>query len=151
MIQNGDNNSISLWYHEGYLKDLAHKIKDNDAAAIRQAAELLSKHVHKSFCLVPIPSHLGMATNTLELCRNISEITGCSVCDALQGEARESLYQAKLEGRDIDVSFFKVSDTPACRKVLLVDNVIHTAKTVKAARKALGINATILTLTISNK
>lgn len=149
MIQNGDNNSISIWYHEGEYKTLAHGIKSNDQSAIAHAAELLAKHVHKDFCLIPVPSHLGFATNTLELCKRIAELTQCRVCDALKGEARQSHYEAKKRGESLNIEFYRVAEIPKCKRVLLVDNVIHTAKTAKAARKALENNITILTLTIS--
>ena len=87
-----------------------------------------------------MPSHLGYATDTLRLCNEISSLTGLPVMNALMGNERESLYYLKRNGEIVpDLSFFGfhlVRDIPAGLTPVIVDNVIATGQTMKAALAA---------------
>lgn len=84
-----------------------------------------------------MPSHLGYATDTLDLCRELSSLTGLSVMDILHGDMRESIHNLKsLTGEiptDISLGFRLTRDVPSGLSPLVVDNVIGTGFTMKAA------------------
>lgn len=103
------------------------------------------------YSLVPIPQHTGFADYTLALCRRIAERTHAEVLDILRCRPRESFYWAKKEGRDIssEIEFFTTGDIPDGKTVILVDNVVATGTTANAARKALGVECKLVTLTNS--
>lgn len=141
--------SISVGYHSGRLRDLAHGIKENDKESINEASRMMAKYVQKDYCLIPIPNHSGFAENTYELAKGISSIVGCDVVDALQGFSRESLYDVKKEGRTTNglLFYFLVDKIPTDKRIILIDNVVATGATATEARKAVGRNCVLLTLT----
>ena len=84
-----------------------------------------------------MPSHLGYATDTLDLCKELSSMTGLPVMDILHGDMRESIHNLKsLTGKiptDISLGFRLTRDVPSGLRPLVVDNVIGTGFTTKAA------------------
>ena len=87
--------------------------------------------------LIPMPSHLGYATDTLDLCKELSSLTGLPVMDILYGDMRESVHNLKsVTGEiptDISLGFHLTRDVPSGLRPLVVDNVIGTGFTMKAA------------------
>ena len=72
---------------------------------------------------------------------DIASYTCLPVIDALRGKDRESQYEAKYKGRSLteeQLGFRKVISLPSDRIPYLVDNVVDTGTTAKAAFKALG-------------
>ena len=120
-------------------RDLCHRVKTGERSSIQEAAHLMAERIPflLTSVLIPMPSHLGYASDTLRLCNEISSLTGLPVIDALLGNKRESLYHLKRNGMVVpDSSFFGyhlVRDIPAYLTPVIVDNVIATGQTMKAA------------------
>lgn len=77
----------------------------------------------------------------MQLCRDIASYTKLPIIDALRGNDRESQYEAKYKGRSLSeeqLGFRKVLPLPSDRVPFLIDNVVDTGTTAKAAVKALG-------------
>ena len=105
--------------------------------AARQIAKLLPQNA----VLVPIPGHHGKAEQTMQLARAISSYTHLPIVDALRGIERDSQYDAKKRGQTLsaeDMGFYKYKDLPSNRTPYIIDNVVDTGTTAKAAIKALG-------------
>ena len=123
-------------------RELCHRVKTGERSSIQEAAHLMAERISflSTRILIPMPSHLGYATDTLRLCNEISSLTGLPVMNALMGNERESLYYLKRNGEEVaDLSFFGfhlVRDIPAELMPVIVDNVIATGQTMKAALAA---------------
>lgn len=81
-----------------------------------------------------------MATDTLLLCNELSSLTGLPVCDALISNGHDSLYLLKKAVSPLScfpsMDFRLKSRLPSGLKPILVDNVISTGTTMKAALSA---------------
>ncbi|MBQ9173732.1 MAG: phosphoribosyltransferase [Bacteroidales bacterium] len=127
------------------VRELCHRVKDNDDNAIREAAHYLAGQVPERALIVPIPSRWGFATNTLQLARMTVLFAGkrCTYANILKGDFRESLYDLKKAGTDIkgiDLGLRFHSDAKKIlttaridkRPIILLDNVIDTGTTARA-------------------
>ena len=130
-------------YYDGINNWLCHKLKENDPQAIDYCARQLAKMLPKNAVIVPIPGHYGYAVQTLYLARAISEqLNGnIPVANVLKGINRLSNYQAKKDGQPLsaeELGFHQVRTLPKGKVPYLLDNVVDTGTTAKAAVKALG-------------
>jgi predicted amidophosphoribosyltransferase len=100
--------------------------------------------------LVPVPSQTGHATNTLQLAKQISQLTGLPVLDIVKGRKRASWYTLKLDalvgidGTNKFFGFHLISDIKPYNPVI-VDTVIDTGLTINAITKLFNKTALILT------
>ena len=91
-------------YRQGDRCETAHAMKDGAKWAIYKAAAEMVKYIPTNAVLIPMPSHTGRASYTLELCKRIARETAAEVCDYLKGTPRETLYRLKKQGRKPDGS-----------------------------------------------
>jgi len=130
-------------YYDGINNWLCHKLKENDPRAITYCARQLVKMLPENAVVVPIPGHHGFALQTLYLAKAISEQTDgiIPVANVLKGNSRTSNYQAKKAGHPLtssELGFPKIAPLPKDKVPYLLDNVVDTGATAKAAVKALG-------------
>ena len=133
--------AVGEYYGNEELRSLAHGIKDGDGTAIAKAAALMSPHLPQGSAIIPMPSHEGWPAGTLALCidlaRNRPDIT---VLPLLHGQPRTSLYDAKRDGVSLPEDSLKMTVTgkvPTDREVFIIDNVIATGETARAAIDAI--------------
>ena len=72
---------------------------------------------------------------------DIASYTCLPVIDALRGKDRESQYEAKYRGYTLsqeEMGFERIASIPDGKQPVLIDNVVDTGTTAKAAFKALG-------------
>ena len=139
-------------YYDGINQWIAHSIKEGDTDAIGYAARRMAAIVPANAVLVPIPGHHGVADQTLRLVQALSSYTHLPFVDALRGRDRESQYEAKQRGYVLsgrEMGFHQVRELPSGRIPCLIDNVIDTGTTAKAAAEALG-NAMILSFAMTD-
>lgn len=141
-------------YYEGINNWLCHKLKENDPQAINYCARQLAKMLPENAVVVPIPGHHGFALQTLYLARAINEQSGgiIPVANVLKGNSRMSNYQAKKEGSLLpaeELGFRQVAPLPKGKVPYLLDNVVDTGTTAKAAINALG-GGIVLSYAMSN-
>lgn len=133
----------------GYAKvaPLARKVKAGDAVAIERAARMMTAAVHEvvppsgNAVLVPIPNRTGRAGYTKTLAEKISEATGLPVVDALASNAHTPLYDIKKENlspETLPLHFYMIQSIPADRVPILIDNVLDTGHTARAAYEAMN-------------
>ena len=130
-------------YYDGINNWLCHKLKDNDPQAIEYCARQLARMLPENAVIVPVPGHYGYAVQTLYLARAISEHSNGNipVANVLKGINRVSNYQAKKDGHPLsaeELGFHQVRTLPKGKVPYLLDNVVDTGTTAKAAVKALG-------------
>ena len=128
-------------YYEGINQWVAHKLKEGDAEVFDYAARQMAKLLPKNAVLVPIPGRHGTPDQTMQLCRDIASYTHLPILDALRGNERESQYEAKYKGRSLteeQLGYRRIATVPIGRAPYLIDNVVDTGTTAKAAVKALG-------------
>lgn len=130
-------------YYDGINNWLCHKLKENDPQVIEYCARQLAKMLPENAVIVPIPGHHGFAFQTLYLARSISEQSNGNipVANVLKGVNRVSNYQAKKGGQPLsaeELGFCQVCALPKGKVPYLLDNVVDTGATAKAAVKALG-------------
>lgn len=128
-------------YYEGINQWVAHKLKEGDAEVFDYAARLMAKLLPKNAVLIPIPGRHGTPDQTMQLCRNIAAYAHLPIIDALRGKDRESQYEAKYRGKPLtedQLGYRQIATIPTGRVPCLVDNVVDTGITAKAAVKALG-------------
>jgi len=141
-------------YYDGINNWLCHKLKENDPQAITYCARQLVKMLPENAVVVPIPGHHGFALQTLYLARAINEQSGgiIPVANVLKGNSRMSNYQAKKEGSLLpaeELGFRQVAPLPKGKVPYLLDNVVDTGTTAKAAINALG-GGIVLSYAMSN-
>lgn len=123
---------FNTYYMQG--RKLSLLVKRGDDEAIRTVAEQMASLVPEGVALVPVPSHLGYATVTLDLANEISRLTGAPVADILKGYNRPSNYLSKKNGHPLkveDLGFRKVGETDLIP--CFVDNVCDTGVTMRSA------------------
>lgn len=130
-------------YYDGINNWLCHKLKENDPQAIDYCARQLAKMLPENAVIVPIPGHHGYALQTLYLARAISaQLDGSiPIANVLKGKSRVSNYQAKIDGHPLtssELGFHQVRTLPKGKVPYLLDNVVDTGITAKAAVKVLG-------------
>ncbi|MBQ8959375.1 MAG: hypothetical protein IJ057_12905 [Bacteroidales bacterium] len=128
-----------------YRKDgrceTAHAMKEGANWAIYKAAAEMVKYIPTNAVLVPMPSHTGRATYTLELCKRIARETAAEVRDILRGRERETLYTLKKQGRHFSpakLGFYVTEPKPEGKHIIIIDNVVATGTTAAAAVRAIG-------------
>ena len=135
------------YYFDPSARSVAHGIKEGNGRAIAMAAHAMKSAIpaDRPVILVPIPSRKGYATTTLLLAKELQRQTSSDrvrVMDALRGNVRQSLYEAKKQGTgEFDRSWFGFHLTkhlPKDADLLFVDNVESTGATMKAAIAACG-------------
>lgn len=125
-------------YYTGDAREICHAAKEGDLEAIMRMAREMSRYVSPGDILVPVPSHTGRATMTLELAKQIAWNSGARVEDVLVGSSRKSLYDLKRAGVPIPEGFFGLRLVrPVEGRVWLVDNVVATGSTAREALKLL--------------
>lgn len=128
-------------YRQGNRCETAHAMKEGANWAIIRAAREMVRYIPTNAVLVPMPSHTGRATYTLDLCRLIARETAATVCDYLRGSERETLYNLKKQGRKPTpkkLGFYLSQPLPTDKRVLIIDNVVATGTTAAAAVRAIG-------------
>ncbi len=128
-------------YRKKAHNDLAKEMKQGNSLAIAIAAAEMERYIPDNAVLIPMPSHKGFATYTLELAKRIGELTQTEVCDTLKGSPRKSLYQLKKEGRNprkAKFGFYLTASIPSGKQIIIIDNVVATGTTAAAAATAVG-------------
>lgn len=128
-------------YRKEGRSETAHAMKEGERWAIGKAAAEMVQYIPTNAVLIPMPSHTGRATYTLELCKRIARETAAEVCDCLKGTPRETLYNLKKQGRHIlpaKLGFYLSQPLPAGKRVIIIDNVVATGTTAAAAVRAIG-------------
>lgn len=87
---------LALGDYSAY-RDICHKVKTSYRPFVREAAGMMAASLSfpSDGILIPMPSHLGYATDTLDLCKELSSMTGLPVMDILHGDMRESVHKLK--------------------------------------------------------
>lgn len=133
------NQILSAHHYGGRSRFIAHQIKALEYDALREAAHDMAELIDSSYVLVPAPSHLGLATDSLALAQFISELSGAQVADVLKGRPRLSNYFAKLNGTPLIPSDMDIHSVVSLHgNIAVVDNVIDSGATAIACAEALG-------------
>ena len=128
---------VKEYYFTPGARELAHRLKLGDVAAIEQIALDMRPQIPEGAVLVPVPGHSGKAGHTLLLAEAIARITpGAVVENVLAGAPRKSLYEIKRDGESLGELEFSLI-RPVNGRVILVDGVMDTGTTLEAARKCL--------------
>lgn len=140
-------------------RGLIHRVKEQDNSAIYTMAKGMAPCIHGDCVLVPVPNRDGIARSNLLLVQVLVAFShdrvkqDVALYDLLTGNARQSLYEVKKEGRQVDESFFGFrlkGPVPENRKVYLVDTVLATGTTANAALKLIP-HADILVYAVDKK
>lgn len=130
--------------YSGSHRDVAKLIKTGKSDAVQKAAADMARFVPGNAVLVPIPSHEGMVTDETDtkiLADAVAEITGSPVVIALEGNPRESRYQAKQQGKEglkaDELGFRQIAEIPEGKVPVFIDNVVDSGETAKAASEAI--------------
>ena len=139
-------------YNTDDLRDLAHRVKDGDSAAIADAGRRLAKILPKNAVLIPMPSRTGEPTTMRALSDAIAaNADGATVVDALRSNPHESSYERKKRGDEPEeVEMRRVAEIPKGREVYVVDNVIDTGAMYHAAMRTIH-DAHLLALADTDK
>ncbi|MBR4406435.1 MAG: hypothetical protein IKT30_08685, partial [Bacteroidaceae bacterium] len=130
--------------YSGSHRDVAKLIKTGKSDAVQKAAADMARFVPNNAVLVPIPSHEGKVTDETDtkiLADAVAEITGSPVVVALEGNPRESRYQAKQQGKEglkaDELGFRQIAEIPEGKIPVFIDNVVDSGETAKAASEAI--------------
>ena len=129
--------------YRGKLDRLARAVKEeNNKDAVREAADLMARHLPSNAVLIPAPSHTGCATYTLRLANALAERCEVPVADILRCRPHESQYMTKkTTGHAMtsdEMGVYKAGELPEGRTPFIIDNVVNTGNTAQACVRALG-------------
>lgn len=137
------------------VRELCHAVKGcrhSNTPAIIRAAMLLVEAIDRPTVLVPVPSHTGFATDMFALAGAVCVEAAkrgvpCEVADVLACRPHPSLCDEKHKERgghpeDIRIVMYQMGGEKSMERlagkyILLVDNVVDTGKTARAALSAL--------------
>jgi predicted amidophosphoribosyltransferase len=146
-IINENNNSSHLnimsvadYYVTDGAREIAHKAKKGDLNSIRYMAKEMARIAPRGAVFIPVPSRYGKATDTMTLATIIASMTGGTVANILSGSSRESLYNIKKRGDNIDDEFFnfRTHENIPNGRLVIVDNIYDTGATVSAIAEITG-------------
>ena len=142
------------------LRDLAYALKQTGSTRIEEAADVLVAKLPRtvrgpSVVLVPVPSSKGDTTLNLRLAEAVAARIGATVVDALHGPERQSSRDRKkaglpgLRAQQMPMTLRAQRQVDLAGSVYLVDNVLDTGETLRAAQRALGrpVGAMVLAVT----
>lgn len=129
------------YYSDSGVRQICHLAKQGCSSAVNMMALELSLLINDdNALLVPIPSHYGYSTYTLEIVKR----SGLPYADILRCQPHESVYSMKKSGvTDIRLKMF-ASNIPEGKNIYLVDNVYGTGATARAAMDALGVECEVV-------
>ena len=123
-------------YRRG-LRHLAKRLKDGKPSAIIRTAEIFAKILPTDSVIIPMPSHNGRATVMLEVADAVSSIRrDCRTADILSADPHCGQYAAKKTGAATPHIVMHL-DGEAPRNAVIIDNVIDTGATYRAAQAVL--------------
>lgn len=123
------------YYGEPGVRELHHAFKAHSPGAVEQMCLELAPYVPSDVVLVPMPSRTGWPRATLDLVRCLAREVGCYSSTCLFGDPRPSAYHAKKRGEVPELGFRVEGPVPA-GKIMIVDHVIGTGRTARAALAA---------------
>lgn len=142
------------------LRDLAYALKQTGSARIEEAADTLVAKLPRTvrgpgIVLVPVPSSKGDTTANRRLAEAVAARIGATVVDALHGPERQSSRDRKkaglpgLRAQQMPMTLRAQRQVDLAGSVYLVDNVLDTGETLRAAERALGrpVGAMVLAVT----
>ena len=140
------NSNRAFWFgrYEGWLRLLAHGVKDGDADCIRKAARLFDLMLPDVCVVIPMPSHNGRAEKMMDVAKAIPGRGRFRVA-ALFSEPHERSYDVKKDGLVpapfktwCDPALLRAAPEDAVRGGLFViDNVLCTGATAGSALAAM--------------
>lgn len=145
-------NDRIIWFgrYEGWLRHLAHGVKDGDADCMRSAAKLFDLMLPDDCSVVPMPSHEGRATTMLTVATLMANLSARRVvCDVLRCEPHLPSYVQKKAG--MAPGEIKMCVEPPCAclgRVFVIDNCVASGATAAAALRAIP-DATVCALAYS--
>ena len=146
LSEHAGNGIVPMMAVDGYrgkLDRLARAVKEeNNKDAVREAADLMARHLPSNAVLIPAPSHTGCATYTLRLANALAERCEVPVADILRCRPHESQYMTKkTTGHAMtsdEMGVYKAGELPEGRTPFIIDNVVNTGNTAQACVRALG-------------
>ena len=136
-----------FWFgrYEGWLRMVAHGVKDGDADCIELAAKVFDIMLPNECVVVPMPSHEGKADRMLSVVQTLRDMdTSRSVCDILTCRPHVSNYNQKKNGMFPQpikmmlrcrgaLSMLRTTERP----VFVIDNCIGSGVTAASALAAI--------------
>lgn len=124
-----------------FVRTVAHELKTADRAAVRVAAAAMAPLVPPGATLVPVPSSRGDTDANRALARAIGRLAGAPVRDGLgreRGESQHARRKRGLSALTADDQRVAWTGVPLRGPVALVDNVVTTGATLRAAARAVA-------------
>lgn len=144
-------------------QDAAHGIKDGNRNIVLEVSVIMAAklnsvlgantnngNIRDEYILVPVPGHEGIVSDSSRLLADaIGQQTGISTAEILTGDRRKSSFfnikkygdRLGINPEDVDFGFRLADDADKQylygKKVILVDNVLDTGKTINDAKVAL--------------
>lgn len=136
-------NDRVIWFgrHEGWLRWLAHGVKDGDEECVRKAAGLFDLMLPDECVVVPMPSHEGRASvmwDVAEAIRQKAETRKCRwFVDCLRCDPHTSCYDQKMLGLvPAPFRMWLECEVATSSPVFIIDNVVGSGVTAQCALAA---------------
>lgn len=142
-----------IYAHQDYnkIRWLCYKVKNEQN--IDRAAYILSKIIPHNVDIIPMPSHLGFATWTLKLCKEIINLRDdLNIFDCLYEIPNNGVCESKKYNKKINPQIVIKYGYAVPSNCVLIDNVYDTGCTYNAACEAIGkkIPIAVLGKTLKN-
>lgn len=142
------------YYATPNVRELCHRAKKGDNDALMQVAEVIAVGINENDTITPVPNRNGEAGVMGDVCKYISEITGCKVWGGIVGAQRQSQYAAKKSGQPLStmaLGFTLSSAIPVVTDRHIVIDVIKDTGTTLGAALALLPGAEAMTFASVDK
>ena len=144
-----------VWFgrYEGWLRMLAHGVRDGDADCIDRAARLFDLMLPDECAIVPMPSHEGRAEQMMMVAERLHSLNPARpVRDCLACEEHPSCYMEKKEGYPpTPIRMYLRGGAPRVPDefpIYIIDNVVASGATASAALRCLP-HAKVCSLALS--
>ena len=127
--------------YAGELRELAWGLKLSAHRAMERSAQMMAPLIPDDAVVVPMPNHGGKPVSTMILAYYIAGVKdGVDVVPALECEPHESNHAHKMKnaGESVGIEMRRTDAAiPPNRPVVIIDNVVASGATYKAAQKVL--------------
>lgn len=130
------------YYKDPGVRQICHEVKQTSDPGLQERAvrkiaqDLIGRNVvRQGDILIPAPQHTGNAEYTKRIAEIVAKATGAVTAYILKCVPHFSWFDAKTDGKSVQLGLYLSGTIPAGRHFYFIDNVISTGRTYTEANR----------------